>query len=149
VGLKPRKKTGSGDLATRPTAIRASSFVAGLTDDRRRREAGQLLELMSDVTGERPVMWGSSIVGFGSYHYRYASGREGDWMRVGFSPRKRALTVYCMPGFADQQDLLARLGPHETSVSCLYLRRLDDVDFDVLRAIVARAYAGTADRANH
>lgn len=94
---------------------------------------------MKDVTGEPPVMWGDSIVGFGTYHYTYASGREGDWPRTGFSPRKQSMTVYCMPGFQHQRDLLARLGPHKTSVSCLYLRNLDDVDLDVLRAIVARS----------
>ena len=84
-------------------------------------------------------MWGSSIIGFGTYHYKGASGREGDWMRTGFSPRKQSLTIYCMPGFSKQSDLLKRLGPHKTSVSCLYIRNLDDVDLGVLSSIVKRS----------
>jgi hypothetical protein len=123
-----------------PTKVSVQTYVDGLDDERRRREATALISMMKKVTGEKPVMWGSSIIGFGSYHYKYASGHEGDAPRAGFSPRSTALTVYCVPGFAAQRDLLDRLGPHKTSVSCLYIRRLDDVDVDVLRAIVERTF---------
>ena len=124
-----------------PTKVSVQTFVNGLDDERRRREATTLISMMKKVTGEKPVMWGPTIIGFGSYHYRYASGREGDAPRAGFSPRSAALTVYCMPGFTAHRDLLDRLGPHKTSVSCLYIRRLDDVDQDVLRAIIERTFA--------
>jgi hypothetical protein len=111
-------------------------FLAGVPDERRRLDAEAVCELMTEATGEPPVMWGSSIVGFGSYHYRYASGREGDWPAVGFSPRKQSLTIYVSEGFDAYRDLLGRLGPHSTGKSCLYIKRLSDVDADVLRSLV-------------
>lgn len=129
-----------------PTKVSVRTFVNGLDDERRRREATALISMMKKVTGKNPVMWGPSIIGFGSYHYKYASGREGDAPRAGFSPRSAALTVYCVPGFAAQRDLLSRLGPHKTSVCCLYIRRLDDVDLDVLRAIVERSFKEVDER---
>lgn len=141
MGFKARKpSTTRSDAKTLPTKVSVETFVNGLDDERRRREATALIAMMKKVTGENPVMWGPSIIGFGRYHYKYASGREGDAPRAGFSPRSAALTVYCMPGFAAQRDLLDRLGPHKTSVSCLYIRRLDDVDADVLRTIVERSF---------
>lgn len=141
MGFKARKpSTTRSDAKTLPTKVSVETFVNGLDDERRRREATVLIAMMKKVTGENPVMWGPSIIGFGRYHYKYASGREGDAPRAGFSPRSAALTVYCMPGFAAQRDLLDRLGPHTTSVSCLYIRRLDDVDADVLRTIVERSF---------
>ncbi len=116
-------------------------FLDAVENPRRREDARRVLELMRDVTGEPPKMWGSSIVGFGSYRYKYASGREGDWMITGFSPRKQNLTVYIMPGFADFADLLAKLGKHKTSKSCLYLNKLADVDLDVLAELVRESVA--------
>lgn len=92
--------------------------------------------MMQAATGDKPVLWGTAIVGFGCYHYRYDSGREGDWPITGFSPRKRELSVYIMSGFDRHADLLARLGRHRTGVSCLYLRRLDEIDMDVLDTLV-------------
>ena len=121
-------------------------FLAGVSNARRREDSGKLLKLMQDVTGEPARMWGDSIVGFGAYHYRYKSGREGDWPRAGFSPRKQYLAIYIMPGFGDCQDLLARLGKHRTSVSCLYINKLEDVDMDVLHEIVTAAYQEMAKR---
>ena len=115
------------------------SFVASIADESRRQDSRALLELMSEVTGESPRMWGENIVGFGSYHYRYESGREGDWFLAGFSPRKQNLTVYLMSGFDGYGQLLARLGKHKTGKACLYLKRLDDVDRDVLRELVRRS----------
>jgi hypothetical protein len=141
MGLKARKPSTTGSAAKMvPTKVSVQTFVNGLDDERRQREAIAVISMMKKITGQKPVMWGSSIIGFGSYHYKYASGREGDAPRAGFSPRSAALTVYCMRGFAARRDLLSRLGPHKTSVCCLYIRRLDEVDLDVLRAIVERTF---------
>jgi hypothetical protein len=113
-----------------------AEFLAGVADPKRRADAEAVTALMAEVTGAEPTMWGSSIVGFGSYHYRYASGREGDWPAVGLSPRKMALTIYLSAGFDGYDDLLARLGPHSTGKTCLYVKRLSDVDENVLRDLV-------------
>lgn len=122
------------------------AFVAAIEHPVRRADAEALLELMERATGQPPRMWGASIVGFGSYHYRYASGREGDAAAVGFSPRKASTTVYLNDGFDAYADDLARLGPHTTSVSCLYLKRLEDVDLGVLEDMVRRSYLATTTR---
>ncbi len=124
---------------TQPTLASVEGFLATVEGDDKRADASALAALMAEATGLQGRMWGSSIVGFGTYHYRYASGREGDFFQTGFSPRKRALTVYVMPGFAEHQALLARLGKHTTGKSCLYIRRLADVDIDVLREIIVRS----------
>ena len=97
--------------------------------------------MMEEITGEPPRMWGPSIVGFGTYHYRYASGREGDWMLTGFSPRKQTLTVYIMAGFDRYDELMSRLGTHKTGKSCLYLKKLDAIDRGVLKDIVTDSVA--------
>ena len=107
-------------------------FLDAVENPRRRADARQLLALMRAVTGEPPKMWGSSIVGFGSYHYRCASGREGDSLVVGFSPRKQNLVVYIMPGFSDYGSLLGKLGKFRTGKSCLYVNKLDDIDLGLL-----------------
>jgi len=127
------------ELKTRPGDASVESFVASIADERRRQDSRALLELMSEVTGESPRMWGENIVGFGSYHYRYESGREGDWFLAGFSPRKQNLTLYLMSGFDGYDELLARLGKHKTGKACLYLKGLEDVDRDVLRELVRRS----------
>lgn len=106
----------------------------------RRRDADTMLGLMTRVTGQPAKMWGTSIVGFGSYHYRYASGREGDAPAAGFSPRKPATTIYLADGVGAHAALIERLGPHTTGVGCLYLKNLDDVDLAALEAIVAASY---------
>ena len=122
---------------TRPTDASVDDFIAGVEGDARQEDCRTLIEIMSRVTGEKPVMWGPSIVGFGSYHYRYASGREGDWMLAGFSPRTRDLTVYVMAGFKGAEKTLAALGKHRASSgSCLYIKRLSDVDLAVLEKLV-------------
>lgn len=115
-------------------------FIAGLDNPQRQEESRELLELFKQRTGEEPVMWGASIVGFGSYDYEYASGRSGSWMRVGFSPRKQQMTIYVMPGFERYEGLLASLGPHTIGKSCLYLKRLDAVDKEILGDLVAESY---------
>ena len=125
---------------TAPTDRDPRDFIAALDDERRRAEALELLELFEEKTGEKGVMWGDSIIGFGAYDFEYASGRSGRWMRVGFSPRKQQMTVYVMPGFERYDELLSSLGPHSIGKSCLYLKRLDAVDKTVLGDLVAESY---------
>jgi hypothetical protein len=127
------------ELKTRPTDADVGAFLESVPDGQRREDAKTVCRLLQEVTGEQPVLWGTSIVGFGSVRLRYASGRELDWPVTGFSPRKAATTVYLMDGFEERSDLLARLGPHSTGKSCLYLKRLADVDLDVLRELVAES----------
>jgi hypothetical protein len=128
------------DPVLRPTPADVDAFVAGVAHPVRRRDAQRLLELYGTVTGEPPVLWGPSIVGFGSRHYRYPSGREGDVAAAGFSPRAAATTIYLTDGAAAHPDLLARLGPHTVGKGCLYLKDLDAVDLGVLEELVARSY---------
>ncbi len=127
------------DLKNKPTDASVETFLQSIADDQRRADCRALVAMMQDVTGEPPKMWGPSMVGFGSYHYRYESGREGDWFLTGFSPRKQNLTLYIMAGFSRYADLLRKLGKHKTGKSCLYLKRLEDVDQQVLRELVAES----------
>ena len=112
------------------------AFLKGIRDERQQDDAMRLLQIMKRATGTKPAMWGPSIVGFGSYHYRYESGREGDWFLTGFSPRKQNLTLYIMAGFDRYDALMAELGKHTTGKSCLYVKRLADIDMDVLTELV-------------
>ncbi len=121
---------------TQPTEAPVAAFVAGLADERRRADSERLIALMTAVTGEPATMWGPSIIGFGSYHYRYASGREGDAPLASFSPRKSALTLYVSAGEDTRAGLLARLGPHTTGKSCVYVKRLSDVDEQALVELI-------------
>ena len=124
---------------TQPTDTPVADFLATVPE-RRRDEANTLIQLYREITGQEPVLWGNSIIGFGSYLYRYDSGREGDAGQAGFSPRKAKLTIYIPEGFTDHADLLARLGKHTTTVSCLYLNRLTDADPEVLRELLTRSF---------
>jgi len=127
-------------MATHQTDASVQEFLAQVPDDQRREDAGRLCVMMQEITGEPPVMWGSSIVGFGAYHYRYASGHEGDSALAGFSPRRQALAIYLVGGFEDRhRRVLARLGPHKTGKGCLYIKRLDDVDHEALRELIDRS----------
>ncbi|SRR5690606_16389435 len=117
------------------------AFLNSVENEQKRADSFTVLRLMQEVTGEEPKMWGDSIVGFGSYHYKYASGREGDAPRVGFSPRKQNLTLYVMTGSEREDALLERLGKHTTGKSCLYVKRLSDVDQGVLRELVEECVA--------
>ena len=126
-------------MKTVPTAADVDAFIDAVEDPRKREDSRAIAAMMAEVTGAPARMWGASIVGFGSYHYRYASGREGDFMETGFSPRKRALTLYIMAGFSEYGELLAKLGKHTTGRSCLYIKSLADVDQDVLREMVAQS----------
>lgn len=125
---------------TVPTDDDVSVFVSAIPDDQRRRDARLLVDLLGEVTGEPPVLWGTSIIGFGSRHYRYASGREGDTAAVGFAPRKAQTVLYLSGGMDRYEDLLACLGPHKTGGGCLYLKRADQADQQVLREIVERSF---------
>lgn len=124
------------ELKTQQNDASVEGYLNSVENKRRREDSFKVLELMKEVTGEEPKMWGTSIVGFGEYHYKYASGREGDWMLVGFAPRKQSLTLYIMPGFEEYGELMADLGKFKTGKSCLYINKLDDVDMDTLRELV-------------
>ena len=127
------------DNKTRPTRASVTAFMSAIGDRRMRADAKKVAAMMRRATGKRARMWGPSIVGYGSYHYRYASGREGDFMITGFSPRKQALTVYIMPGFSRFEELMAKLGKYKTGKSCLYIRRLADVDEAVLERLIGES----------
>jgi predicted CopG family antitoxin len=131
---------------TKPTKASVSGFLKKLPEKDRREDCLKVLEIMKGVTGEEPEMWGSSIVGFGRYRYKYESGTKGEWMITGFSPRKTDLTLYIMPGFESVSDLMARLGKHKTGKSCLYIKKLADVDLSVLRKIVEKSVKGMASK---
>ena len=128
------------DLKTTRSDRSVAEFLSAVADPRRRADAETACALMTEATGAEPAMWGPSIVGFGTYHYRYASGREGDWPAVGLSPRKQSLTIYLSAGFDGYEELLGRLGPHSTGKACLYVKRLADVDQGVLRELVAAGF---------
>ena len=121
------------------TGASVDEFLSAVENKRRREDGLALLEMVRDVTGLEPEMWGPSIIGFGSYHYRYDSGREGDMPLTGFSPRSRSLSLYIMSGFDNYDELLGKLGKHHTGASCLYINKLADVDMDVLRELVSQS----------
>lgn len=125
---------------TVPTKASVSKFINAVDHEVRRSDAKKLLAMFKELTGEKPVMWGDSIVGFGQYHYKYDSGREGDMCMTGFSPRKSNLSLYVMDGFKERDALLAKLGKHKTSVACLYINKLSDVDEKVLRNLIKKSY---------
>lgn len=122
---------------TRENGADVDAYLASIAGAGRAADCFTLKAMMERATGEPARMWGSSIVGFGRYHYRYASGREGDFMLTGFAPRKAQLTIYIMPGFEPYREELARLGKHKTAKSCLYIKRLSDVDAGILEGIIA------------
>jgi hypothetical protein len=124
------------ELKTRQNDQDVTEFLSNVADDKRRADAFTVLQLMGEITGIRPTMWGSSIVGFGNYHYTYASGREGDWFLTGLSPRKQALTLYIISGFAQYDHLMKRLGKFKIGKSCLYIKNLEDIDLTVLRELI-------------
>src|SRR5437868_3584596 len=126
---------------TKPTKLSVAAFIDALTDPSRRADAKALVKLMQCATGEKPKMWGPSIIGFGSYHYTYDSGREGDIPLAGFSPRKAATVLYGMTGLSDSEALLAKLGKHTTGKGCLYVKKLADVDQKVLEELVVKSVA--------
>lgn len=124
------------ELKTQRNRKSVRKFLAGVKNEDRRKDALVIAAMMEEITGAKPEMWGTSIVGFGTYHYRSASGREGDWFLTGFSPRVASSTLYIMSGFSAYENLLARLGKHSTGKSCLYIKRLSEVDLAVLRKLI-------------
>ena len=127
------------ELKTKRNKGDVEAFLNNVPDEKKRRDSFTILELMKKVTGKEPAMWGDSIIGFGSYHYKYVSGREGDWFLTGFSPRKQNLTLYIMAGFDEYERLLGKLGKHSIGKSCLYIKKIDDIDVDVLKELVKRS----------
>ena len=122
------------------------NFINSVENEQKRKDSWDMVALMTKITGAKPRMWGSSLVGFGQYHYKYASGREGDFFITGFSPRKSAFTVYIMPGFDGYGEQMARLGPHKTGKSCLYLKNLDVIDRGVLEEMIRDSVAVMRER---
>jgi hypothetical protein len=134
------------DNKTKPTKLSVTAFINALTDRTRRADAKALVTMMQSAAGEKPKMWGPSIVGFGSYHYTYDSGREGDMLLIGFSPRKAATVLYGVTGFSDSKALLTKLGKHTMGKGCLYIKKLADVDQKVLETMVLKSIAAKRDR---
>ena len=134
------------ELKTKETKASVAAFLNKISDVQRRKDCQTVLELMQRATGEKPKMWGSSIVGFGRYKYKYASGREGEWLVIGFSPRKTDLTLYIMRGFEESEALLAKLGKCKTGKGCLYIKRLDDVEIPVLKKLISKSVAMMASK---
>ena len=124
------------ELKTKLTGKSVEAFLDAIENQKKRDDSRVILDLMRDATCEEPKMWGDSIVGFGSYRYKYASGREGDWFLTGFSPRKGNLTLYIMDGFSSYGKLLKKLGKHKTGKACLYIKRLEDIDLEVLERMI-------------
>jgi hypothetical protein len=134
------------EAKTKASQLSVRAFLDKAAEGERRAECAKLVKLMSAATGAKPVIWGTNIVGFGRYRYVYASGREGEWPIVGFSPRKRDLTVYIMPGFERFGPLLKRLGPHKTGKSCLYLKGLTGLDEAALKELIEQSVAAMASK---
>ncbi len=125
------------ELKTQKTNVSVPAFLNAIEDPQRRADCKAVSKLMQEVTGEKPAMWGPSIVGFGSYRYVYETGRTGEWLLIGFSPRKQNLTLYIMAGFDGYPELMAKLGPHTTGKSCLYVKRLSDLHLPTLKKLMA------------
>ncbi len=124
-----------------PNKQTVTGYLATVKNEKRRRDAKAVMKIMREVTGKRAVLWGSSIIGYDTYHYKYESGREGDMPMVGLSARAQNLVVYIMPGFSNYDGLMSKLGKHKTGKSCLYINKLEDVDQAVLRKLIAQSYA--------
>jgi hypothetical protein len=132
------------ELKTKKTQASVAAFLNAIDDDQKRKDSKAVAKIMKEITGKSPKMWGTSIVGYGSYHYKYASGQKGDWPLTGFSPRKQALTLYIMSGFKEYKPLLKKLGKHKTGKACLYIKKLEDVDEKVLRELIKRSVKAKA-----
>jgi hypothetical protein len=131
------------ELKTKPTQISVQAFIEGLEAEEKRADCLALLALMQEITGQAPKMWGESMVGFGDYHYKYATGREGDWFVMGFSPRKQNLTLYIMGSqWESYSEGLSKLGKHSLGKSCLYIKRLKDIDLSTLKDLLTQAFQG-------
>ena len=127
------------ELKTKKNEASVTKFLDGVKDGKKRKDSYTILELMQQVTKADPKMWGTSMIGFGSYHYKYASGREGDWFVTGFSPRKQSLTLYIMAGISKYPDLLKKLGKFKTGKGCLYINKIEDVDIKILKELIKQS----------
>lgn len=129
----------TAELKTKVNEASVTDFLNSVEDEQKRKDSFEILKMMEQATKEQPKMWGTSIIGFGSYHYKGASGREGDWMLIGFSPRKQNITLYIMPGFERYPKLMKELGKYSTGKSCLYIKKLNDIDVNVLKELMAES----------
>ena len=130
----------TAELKTRVNEASVTGFLNSIEDEQKRRDSFEILKMMEQVTKEPPKMWGTSIIGFGSYHYKYESGREGDMLMTGFSPRKQNITLYIRGGLEQYQGLLKKLGKHSTGKGCLYVKRLSDISVDVLKELISESH---------
>ncbi len=128
------------ELKTKETKMSVTKFLGKVEDEQKRRDSKKILELFKQVTKEAPKMWGDSMIGFGRFHYKSDSGREGDWFRTGFSPRKQNLTIYITPGFEKYESMMKQLGKHKTGRGCLYIKKLEDVDTKVLKELIKQSF---------
>ena len=133
---------------TKPTKASVNEFLNQITDKERRDDCFAVAKIMEEITGDKPKMWGPSIVGFGTYHYKYASGREGDWPVAAFSPRKKDLTLYLTPGFDQQTEMMEKLGTHSCGKSCLYIKRLSDIHMPTLKKLIKKSIKDLPDYIN-
>lgn len=124
------------ELKTKPTALSVTGFINAIDDDQIRKDSKAIAAIMAKATKSKPRMWGPGMVGFGNYHYKYASGREGDWMLTAFAPRKKQITLYIMPGFDGQKALMKKLGPHSGGISCVHIKRLSDLHVPTLKKLI-------------
>lgn len=127
------------ELKTKPNKKSVEKFLNEVSNEQKRKDSFEILKLMEKVTKLKPEMWGDSLVGFGKYHYKYKSGREGEWFTTGFSPRKQNLTLYIMSGLKNYEDLLKKLGRYKTSKGCLYINKLEDINLNVLKEILTKS----------
>lgn len=144
----PRKMNKMSSLVTQRNSNSVEAFLYAISDEQKRADAFKFLELFKNTTGFEPEMWGESIIGFGSYHYVYASGREGDWMLTGFSPRAKNFSLYIMSGFSRFDSLLAELGKHKTGKACLYVNKWDDVNAEALEEMIRASVAFMKEKYN-
>ncbi len=131
------------ELKTKINDASVENFLKLIPDEKKRQDSFVILDMMKEVTGEEPKMWGTSIIGFGTYRYKYASGQTGDWLRIGFSPRKQNLSLYIMSGFQQSEELMTRLGKHSTGKGCLYIKKLEDIDLNVLKELIKASFTTT------
>ena len=127
------------ELKTKKNESSVTKFLDGVKDEKKRQDSYTILKLMKQITKAEPKMWGTSIIGFGSYHYKYASGREGDWFVTGFSQRKQNLTLYIMSGISKYPDLLKKLGKFKTGKGCLYINKIEDIDIKTLKELIKQS----------
>ncbi|MCH7691474.1 MAG: DUF1801 domain-containing protein [candidate division Zixibacteria bacterium] len=128
------------EVKTKETRLSVAKFIGKVESGQKRKDSEAILKLMKQVTKEEPKMWGASMIGFGRFHYKSDSGREGDWLITGFSPRKQNLTIYITPGFDKYESLMKQLGKHKTSKGCLYIKKLEDIDMKVLKQLIKQSY---------